>query len=348
MFINRRMRLISFIALFAILIYTISGVFATWDYATGGITDKKDTLNIMFFPWEGEDILPEEDGGYNQLVLVENLLNGSMIQDGVEIGIGLNNPDSDINTEIAEREARGKTTFGSMDAWDSEQMDAIFGLKAANLSFMFYFVDDTTKYLFTTGVNLGENSILFGNPNYASGTLIYPIYRTILKYQVNGINEDGSDKYEWVAVKTVLGTAPSTYYDNDYAGSLIVKSPAFDPVKFAPLKQEDCETGETAVMVGNKTNNNIYLYPDQKVDYVCENETAPAYFSVKPGAGTITIMLDADCLDAQVNVYSNNAYSREYSSTTENGATTFTARANTTYYIKITGVKDLGFNLYKT
>ena len=93
---------LAMLLLLVVLVSGVTGVAATWQFATGGTSDKSDTIDIKFFPWEGEDVLPEEDGGYNQLALVEALLNGQMISGNSTIGIGLNAPGSDLNKQIAQ------------------------------------------------------------------------------------------------------------------------------------------------------------------------------------------------------------------------------------------------------
>lgn len=331
---------------------TVSGVAASWNYATDPVQAVTEYFSVEYFPWEGSDILPTETIGQNHKALIENILNGTMTDsNGNTVGIGLNAPDSELNEQLADRESKNKTTFGSMDAWDSEQMNSLFGLEAAELSFMMYFPDDepNTKYLYTTGVDLGTSGNIIGwprpDPTYAIGERIYPIYRTKLVYEVVNQDENGNDVYEWVAKVTVLGSAQSAYYDNDYFGSGIVRNPAFSPSTFAPIYEEDCEDGETAVPVGTSVSNAVYTYVGQTMQELVPSNTTVRYFEVKPeSAGTVTITLGEDCSACTLSVYANTALNDRKAQTT-GGAASWTATANTSYYIVVSGSTYIEFTI---
>jgi len=336
-------RTITILIIFVVSICSIAGVSATWKYAVFSPDEVNESVKVDYFPWEGSDILPEDEVGYNHRVLIENIINGSMTENGVTTGIGLNNPDSELNQQLENRENRNKTTFGSMDAWDSAEMHAIFGLEASELAFMIYSPANqpTVKYIYTTSVELGESSWFYGKPTYPIGTRIYPVYRT----KVNGVVVDkvkGEDVYEWTAEKTVLGSAKSQYYDNDYLGSFASKNPAFNPTTFAPMFAEDCETGETPIAMGQTTANAIYTYVGQSFIMGTDKVAETAYFTIQPTtAGTVKITPDNEGLT--IVVYSNANYTTEIASSTETGIATFTATANTTYYYKVMGTSPKNF-----
>lgn len=339
---------IAAVCVLAASMLAVGKVYATWQYASGPLDSVTDNFNIVAFPWEGSEILPDDVVGLNHKELIYNILNGKMTDsNGNEVGIGLNTPSSELNEQLSHRDRIGKVTFGSMDAWDSAQMHALFGLEAAKLSFMMYMPENepNTKYLYTTGVDLGESGWFSGKPNIPIGERVYPIYRTKLVYDFIGKNEAGEDVYEWVAEQTVLGSAVSQYYDNDYFGSGVVKSPAFNPTSFAPLKSEDCQAGETAVMVGATAATGIYSYVGETHVEVA-GKTEKTYFRLKPASsGTITITMTEKSEHLQVAVYSDANLTNAVETTKTNNVVTFTAKANTLYYIEMTGDNDLQFTI---
>lgn len=338
-------RTITILIIFVVSICSIAGVSATWKYAVFSPDKVDESIKVDYFPWEGSDILPEDVIGYNHRALIENIINGTMQSGNQTVGIGLNDPTSELNEQLANREDRGKVTFGSMDAWDSEEMHAIFGLDAAELAFMIYSPKNqpAVKYLYTTSAELGESSWFYGKPTYPIGERMFPIYRTKLIGEVVGKNK-GEDVYEWTAEKTVLGSAKSAYYDNDYLGSLAVKNPAFDPVTFAPLFAEDCESGESAIEVGFTKNLAIFTYVGENFFMGTKDVPETIYFKVTPtAAGTVTITPLQTGLT--VAVYSNSAFTSKVATTTSNGATSFSAKANTTYYYTVTGANEKQFSI---
>ena len=336
---------------------SLAGVYATWGYATGPVLSKYDGIDIEFFPWEGEEILPEDEIGYNHRQLIENILNGTMISGGQTIKIGMNNPDSTLSQEIDDRVTSNgwwdpaRYTFGSMDARDDTEMSNLFGLEASQLSFIIYIPPKTenVRYLYTTGVYLGESGWLLGasaKPTYAIGERIYPIYRTKLVYKEVGVDDNGNTVYEWVAEKTVLGSAESAYYQNDTFGSGVIQNPAFEPTSFAPINSADCESGETAVILGSNASNAIWTYVGQSLSGQIDNVNTLVYFRIKPTSnGTVTFTAGENTSGMTIKVYSNSNLSTLVSTTNAQGVTTFTATQNATYYYTVSGSQKLSFTI---
>ena len=339
-----------------VFLFCITGVYATFTYARGPVASVKGDIPIMFFPWEGEEILPEDDYGYNHRQLIENILNGTMISGGQTVKIGMNNPDSALSKEIDDRVTStgfwdpARYTFGSMDARDNEEMSNIFGLETSQLSFMIYMPknDKNVRYLYTTGVYLGESGWLLSGakPTYAIGERIYPIYRTKLVYKEVGVDDKGKPVYEWVGEKTVLGSAESAYYQNDTFGSSVVQNPAFEPTTFKPISSADCEAGETAVVLGSNTSNAIWTYVGQSLSGQVDDASTMVYFRLKATSNaTITITPDAKSKDMVIKVYSDSALRNLISTTNENGITTFRVSNSSIYYYTVTGANNLIFTI---
>ena len=328
------------------LLFSITGVFATWIYAEESPDPQEITIQFQLFPWEGSEILPDDVVGENHKALIDNIVNGTMIDsNGKLVEIGLNNPDSQISEQIADRTSKRKYTFGSMDFYDSEEMHAIFGLEAANLTFMVYSPQNNTnvKYLYTTNCDLGEAGLLWwGNAKYPTGERVYPIYRTRLEYQTN-VDDKGKKVQEWVAVKTILGSAESAYYDNDTFGSAVSKNPAFDPTTFAPIKEEDCESGETAIEMGKTVNNAIYIPLGAVVDEMAYS-TDKTYFKYTASSnGTIKVTPLEKGENLTISVYSNSALTNLVASGTGQEFS-FSCSART-YYIVATGDMEVNFKI---
>ena len=345
MTLAQRIKLITFIVVVALLI-TVTCVSATWVYAETPLEPETTLIEIQVFPWEGSEILPDDVVGENHKVLINNILNGVMTDsNGKTVEIGINNPDSEISNQIEDRISKRKYTFGSMDYYDSDEMNAIFGLDAADLTFMMYSPQNNTsvKYLYTTSCDLGEAGLLWwGNAKYPTGERIYPIYRTRLEY-VEQHDEKGKSYYEWVAVKTVLGSAESSYYDNDTFGSAVSKNPAFNPTTFAPVNTEDCESGETAIAMGKTINNAIYIPLGAVVNEVVYSTDVTYFKYTASTSGTIKITPGVKREYLSIKVYSDSALSNLVASAVGKELS-FNASART-YYIVATGDMDLSFTI---
>lgn len=328
------------------LLFTITGVFASWIYAEESPDPQETTIQFLLFPWEGSEILPDDVVGENHKVLIDNIVNGTMTDsNGNSVGIGLNNPDSQLSQQIDDRISKRKYTFGSMDFYDSDEMHAIFGLEAANLTFMVYSPQNNTnvKYLYTTNCDLGEAGYLWwGNAKYPTGERVYPIYRTRLEYQ-DSVDDNGNPTKAWVAVKTVLGSAESAYYDNDTFGSAISKNPAFNPTTFAPINSEDCESGDSVVELGKTVNSAIYIPLGTTVDEVAysTDKTYFKYTATTNGTVRITPTEKSDLLT--ISVYSNSALTNLVASG-KGQEFSFTVSSRT-YYIVATGDMEVNFKI---
>lgn len=355
----RRVRGIIFLLALLICTLSVGGAYATFNYSLGAIEPVEDEFFVDFFPWEGSTILPNEVVGQNHRELIENILNGTMKNsNGKEIGIGLNDPDSELNEQIANRKSTNagwfskpaRDEFGSMDAWDSDQMHSLFGLEATDLAFVLYFPEDeeNVQYLFTTGVDLGTSGNIFvsAKPTIPLGERVYPIYRTKLVYAMVGEDEKGNEVYEWIAEKTILGSCVSAYYPNDYLGTAGVQTPSFEPESFAPILTEDCESGESAVVLGTNKNNAVRTYVGATIlENVASDDVTMYYFFTAKSNGRITISLAQNSPSITVTVYSDKNYTKEIASFSSSGTLTFNATSGTNYYVTATGNKSLNFTI---
>ena len=340
-----------------VLLFFVTGVYATFSYSTGPVISKAVTVDIQFFPWEGEEILPEDEVGYNHRQLIENILNGTMISNGATVQIGMNNPNSALSKEIDDRVTSSgwwdpaRYTFGSMDARDNTEMSNLFGLASSKLSFIIYIPPNTknVRYLFTTGVYLGESGWLLGDkakPTYDIGERIYPIYKTKLVYKEIGVDDNGNAVYQWVAEKTVLGSAESSYYQNDTFGSGVIQNPAFEPTTFAPVNQEDCESGETHVTLGKDVDSAIWTYVSQSLAGQTDEVNTVLYFRIKPTTtSTVTFTPGENSSNIIIKVYSSSSLQTVVSTVDENGITSFNATANKVYYYTVSGAKNINFTI---
>ena len=328
------------------LLFAITSVSAAWVYATKLPDPIHTSIEIQVFPWEGSEILPDTVVGENHKALIDNILNGTMTNsNGDTVEIGINNPDSEISNQIEDRTSKNKYTFGSMDFYDSQEMNAIFGLQAAKLTFMIYSPPSTpnVKYLYTTNCDLGSAGYLWwGNAKYPIGERVYPIYRTRLEYQ-DDFDADGNPTKEWVAVKTILGSAESAYYDNDAFGSAIAKNPAFDPTTFAPINPEDCETGDTAMAVGTSVDTAIYIPLGTTVDETAYSTDKTYFKYTASSSGTIRITPTEKSDLLNISVYSDASLSTLVASG-DGQEFSFNA-SQRTYYIVTTGDMEINFKI---
>ena len=203
------------IGLCLLLLLSVSGVYAAWQYCEMPLGSAQSNLDfyVDIFKWQGSDVLPDDpDAGLAHASLIGKLINGE--------GIGLNSPDSYLNEQIRNRTRYwSRDTLGSMAIKQGDSLEALFDLGTENTTFLIHMVSDTTYYIFTTSLDLGEN----GSPNYAIGTTISPIYRTTVQ-KVNGT---------WVAIITEEGSAPSAYYEESQLIFITrSKIPSFDPEKW--------------------------------------------------------------------------------------------------------------------
>lgn len=204
----------SLISLLFIIIIISSSVYSTWCYANDSVANTTGLVGVTLqvFEYAPEEVLPEDDDGKNHVELVNNLVEGEN---------GLNNPNSYLNAQIKNRQNGGlfkpkRDTLGSMGVDQGDELEELFSLASQNLSFLIQFIDDSTYYIFTTEVDLGEN----GKPNYKIGEeYIAPIYRTIVE-KINGV---------WTSQTSAKGYALSAYYEESNIFVNVTKIPSFAP-----------------------------------------------------------------------------------------------------------------------
>lgn len=324
--ISRRLMNTTSLVLAVLLIVSVGGTFATWQYARGKCDDVVENLPLDVFPWEGAEILPEEDEvGKNHRNLIEMILNGTVTDaNGNVTKLGLNHSGSYINNEIKDRSGSWlakSDTLGSMDFWEKADIEKYFNTSNENITFVIYFPEgvSNTYYLFTTDVDLETND----SPNIAIGEDIYPIYRTVLTKNSEGI---------WEATETKLGYAESDWYDNRITGSLL-RYPSFDPASW--VEGEMGMTVETAIWAYSGQNSTIYP----------ENTATVVYYKLKPSSRTSYTVYTADEA-VQIYVLDNNQNMVVVTDGAQgSNKVTFTASANTVYYIKISGSTKIDFSI---
>lgn len=169
----------------------------------------------------------ENVGASNHHSLVD-----AMINDPTE---GLNNPKSYLNEQITFRKNRNpsRDTLGSMAVDQGESLEEKFGDSYATnekLAYLIQFKNENGVdyyYIFTTSVVLGEKTgfpyLGSGKQNIPLETPVYQVFRTKVVYD--------TVHQKWVSEETVLGYAPSAYYEESQPNSSIhlSKIPAFDP-----------------------------------------------------------------------------------------------------------------------
>lgn len=319
---------ICLVALMALLCFCTVNLKAAWHYSLVVSESIEIPIEVKVMPWEGMDELPNDIMGEDHEKLIETILSGTYTEaNGRVTEIGLNNPNSYINTEIKNRTDGSawftSDTLGSMDFWESRDIAKYFNTETTGLTFIIYFPEDEpgVHYLFTTSIELGESN----NPNYPIDQVIYPIYRTKLVQDV----ETG----EWEAVETKTGSCKSAYYDNPITGSWLVKYPSFDPSTWAEGR------------LGTSTSNAVYTYIGQEVTCYNKNATDVTYYVVKTTG------------NADVTVNSTNT-SAKFTITNANGGTVnirggaqgtnnvvFRGANNGTFYIAVTGDTSVTFTI---
>ena len=328
---KRTYKLLKITAIISVIfvILTTFGVFATWHYATGGVNPTTEELKMTVFPWTGQEELPDDVQGAVHTVLIEAVLNGKHTDaNGKVTEIGLNNPNSYLNTEIKDRSSGWFTsdTLGSMDFWQNDNIAKYFDLETENLSFLLYFPEgvDDTYYLFTTSIELGAQN----SPNIPINTNIYPIYRTILQ-------KDETGKY--VAIETKTGYAKSAYYSNVITGSFLIRYPSFNPDTWSEGK------------LGTTKSNAIYVFVGETFTAYHDTNTEKSYYSLSSVTAGKYITISTDNADAVFNVYNsrnNNVINDE--NLADSTVYSFTAQNNVSYIIEVSGDTSITFTITST
>lgn len=310
-----------------VLLLSVGGVYATWHYAREQCTPVQAVLPLEIFPWQGSEVLPEDDQvGKNHKNLIEIILNGSLTNsNGTVTPLGLNYADSYLNSEIEDR-AEGSwwatsDTLGSMDFWESADINNYFNTSNENISFVLYFPDGVadTYYLYTTDVELESGN----NPNISIGEPIYPIYQTVLTKNAQGV---------WEATDTKVGYAESDWYDNRITGSLL-RYPSFDPATWVE--------GE----LGTTQNTAIWAYKGQTSTIQPTDKNAPVYYRLQSDTdASYTVYSAATAVKITVTDKNGKAVAVTDGAQDSNRVV-FTAKAGTLYYVILSGADTITFNI---
>ena len=334
----------------------VSGVFASFNYATNTASPQESIVELSVFEWVGVDVLPDAMGTDHK-VLIENLIGDS---------VGLNNADSYLNQQITARKENffgSKDTFGSSDFWQNSNVSEEFNADTYNLSFLVYFpnpftdsdndgqddVDEseTTQYIFTTSVNLGTSSSwgVSAKPNVPIGEYVYPVYKTTVVKRYG----------EWVATATELGAAKSAYYDHSLAGAGWLQTPSFDPETWRSV-------ADIQPRIGTKENA-IYTY----LHILMEDSAATAGVPSIDGYETSTHLANSAMQEvyyqypcttageyafaftdtcAELTVYNENWETVETTLTTDGTKRYVWQAATGRYYFQVNGVAVAYFTLY--
>lgn len=300
-------------------IISITVATASWAFADLSVESTMAGMDVEVrdFFWEGAEVLPEiSETGENHRELLD-----TMIKD-------LNSDNSVLEKQIEDRKTGGLfgwygwDTYGSMDTRDDDTLSQIFNLDTQGLDFLIYFPKNSpnVRYIFTTSVNLGTSDT---GPKIPIGTNVYPIYCTTIE-----LNDAG----EWDATKTELGYAPSDYYSNDLFGDWIVKCPSFDQTKWKAGK------------LGTSTGNAIYAYVGLNTTAYVDNETEQTYYALTCARNTTYTVTSTNANCTIVIIYNNKV---QYTSSLVDGKQTvsFKANSNATYYIRLSGAKDMPFTI---
>ncbi len=313
----------------ALLLVTVSigAISAKWTYPVmldiSGSADK--TVDLANYQWHGSEILPDDVEGEDHAKLISTLISDTA---------GLNNPNSDLSSNVNNRVNhwiawRSQDYYGSMDGtwFDNDiDMEGVFSTETLGLAFIIQVVTDTQYYIYTTDVDLGEN----GAPNIPVGEWIYPVYRTEI------VRESVDSPFD--IVETKRGKAQSMYYEQ-------ILLPPYDAPSF------DIDTWvETTLGASADSENAINTFPgDSGVAYP-PNSTTPVYYRLKPTAdGTLTV--SSTRLDVTIQILSSDGTTviAEGSMQTLDGVNTtvasFTAAADTEYYIVLRGANSIPFSI---
>ena len=295
-------------------------VFATWSY-DGALSANIDlNINVMVMPWEGADELPNQsEYGNNHKILIENVLNGTYVSGNSTQNIGLNTPNSYLVQEIEARKDisyRDANQLGSMDLWQSDRINEFFNLSTSSskVEFILKFPDGSndTYYLYSTSLDLGDG----WNPEIPVGTYIFPVYRTTLQRNADGI---------WEAISTEVGHAKSARYNNPYPG--LALGNAFDTNSWVEGK------------IGTSFDNAIYTKLDYSMPVETHEESTETYYYYDSSSTTNVSVAVQNSTKAVVYVYDNNGKLVTTRNNTSQGSqnVTFKPSRNTRYYVKVTG-----------
>ncbi|MBQ3596967.1 MAG: hypothetical protein II988_04035 [Clostridia bacterium] len=314
-----------FVYVLVALIVVIFGVLTTsvaaeWRYNEALSADIGLDIKVVVLPWEGADELPNQsEFGNNHKILIENVLTGTYVSGSNVQNVGLNTPNSYLVQEIENRKNisyRDANQLGSMDLWQSDRINELFNLSSGSnkVEFILKFPDgsDDTYYLYSTSVNLGDG----WSPEIPVGTFIYPVYKTTLQRNSDGV---------WEAVSTEVGRAKSARYNNPYTG--LALGNAFDTTSW--------EKGK----FGTSFDNAIYTKLDFDMPVETHNETDETYYYYDSSSTSNLSVTINNSEKAVVYVYDSNGNLVTTRDNTSQGSqkVTFKPSRNAKYYIKVTG-----------
>ncbi len=295
-------------------------VLAEWKYSHAISADIDLDLHVSVLPWEGADELPNQsEFGNNHKLLINNILGGSYTSGTTTQNIGLNKPNSYLVQEIEKRKDisyRDANQLGSMDIWQSDRINEYFDLSSStnNVEFILKFPDneEDTYYLYSTSLNLGDG----WSPEIPVGTYIYPVYKTTLKRNAEGV---------WEAVSTEVGSAKSARYNNPYTG--LALGNAFDTNSWVKGK------------LGTGFDDAVYTKMNYAMPVETHNDTDETYYYYDSSSNNNATVTIQNSEKAVAYVYDGNGNLVTTRNNTAQGSqkVTFKPSRNTRYYIKITG-----------
>ena len=306
--------------LVTVFAFGTSPVMAEWVYGEALSADINLDVNVVVMPWEGADELPNQsEYGNNHKVLIENVLNGTYVSGGQTQNIGLNTENSYLANEIQSRKNisyRDANQLGSMDIWQSDRINEFFELSVGTnrVEFILKFPDgsDDTYYLYSTSLNLGDG----WSPEIPVGTFIYPVYKTTLQRNSDGV---------WEAISTEIGSAKSARYNNPYTG--LALGNAFDTNSWVKGK------------IGTSMENAIYTKLNYAMPVESHNDTDETYYYYDSTSTSEVSVNVQNSSKAVVYVYDSNGKLVSTRSNTTQGTNkvTFKPSRNARYYVKVTG-----------
>ena len=296
-------------------------IYAEWKYNEASSADVDLNINVMVMPWEGAEDLPNHtEYGNNHKILIQNVLGGTYVSGGQTQNIGLNTENSYLANEIQNRKDisyRDANQLGSMDLWQSDRINEFFELSDGTnkVEFILKFPDgsDDTYYLYSTSLNLGDG----WSPEIPVGTNIYPVYKTTLQRNSEGV---------WEAISTEVGYAPSARYNNPYTG--LALGNAFDTNKWVKGR------------IGTSISDAIYTKKSYDMPVETHNADTETYYYYENGSSNSNLTVTIDKSEKAVAyVYDSKGALVTATGGTQQGSQkiTFKPSKNTTYYIKITG-----------
>ena len=336
-------KIVAVVAFLGIVLGSV-GVYANWQYSSDPIAslNKNVVLGIDdYVTWEGSEDLPSDIEGENHALLITDLIFGT---ESGNYNNGLNNSDSAINDYINDRVSGSwlggwkYDHFGSMAIVGGDEMTKLFEADTKGLTFIIQKSSDTKMYIYTTSIYLGtpgelnwlNQRVKDGAPNIPIGEYIYAIYRT----ELTRPNKNS----EWSVVESLIGKAKSDWYDESRSNENLTQIPSFDITTWA-----QSPTMGTAMTLGEA----IWTFDGDSPNTNVSAKTTPSYYRMTPKtAGTRTITANKE--SAKIRIY--NASGAEIAESQSGSATpsvSFSASANTLYYISVLGDYQITITINK-